>query len=581
MLILLLAALALNMQSALQHFPSAMHNDSYTYLAYARFLLADGPAFFLDPRSVRVIPMPYIFAALLGAEPLAIKIGNTVLSCLMLLVLYRLGTRLHSHGAGLAAAFLYALSPLLAEYKPAILSEPLFLFLFSLWVMAVAEIAAGRWAFVPVAGLSCGLMILTRGTYIYFLYATLLVSILMCRKPAWRETGKNLFAAHVLALVFPALVIVKNWLAFGYPALATGVGTALYLGGHPLTGGFEPPYFALGFNDNNAVLQGLDHLSIAGDALLKGVGLLMLKQQSLGDLAAMYAQKVFAFVFISKAVLADSIWNVRTIRIAELVLATVGFFSLRSTLMRFFLGGALAYQVLVHMPVLYSQRYSVGALEVPLLLLSGIGIASLAGAIRDQRRSVLKLGATATILAIAIGIGEWHRVHSQVLMPDILTVPHQEIYRWDKSVLAAAGSNGVVAEGNGAYRTTESLWTLELPLPQLALKPSEEYYVLSLGMRATAPSSGCGIGAVYYKAIDDAAYSEVKSRYFRIVGDGRQRFYHLSASPGMSPIFPAKAGSLRIAGNCPRNSRIQLDDMLLSRSTVAETYRERYLNQGK
>ncbi len=578
---LLLLAIGINLRAALQHFPTAMHNDSYTYLAYAKSLLSQGPAFFLDAGSVRIIPMSYIYPSLLGADPTAIKIGNSLLSCLLLLVLYRIGTLLHSHGAGVIAAFLYALSPLMAEYKPAILTEPLFLFLFGVWTMAVAETVAGRRTFVPLAGLACGLMILTRGTYIYFLYAVLLVAILLWVKTSWRQVGKDLFAAHFLAVLFPLLLILKNWLAFGYPGLATGVGTALYLGSHPLTGGYEPPYFALGYNDNNAVLQGLDHLSIAGDALLKGVGLFMLKQQTAAEILLMYLRKVSGFVFVSKAILADSIWNLRSLRIAEIVLGTIGLFSLRSTLMRCFIGGALAYQVLVHMPLLYTHRYSVGALDVPLIVLSAVGIAVLWNEWRYQPRPFMKLGATAALLAMSIGIGEWHRQRSQVLMPDILAVPHEKIHHWDTGSLAALSGNGAIAEGNGAYRTTETLWTLEVPVPPLPLKRGEEYYVWSIGMEVSAPSSlpGCGVGAVYYRAIDEPAFSEIKSRYFRVVGDGRQRYYHLSASPSMSPIFPAKAGFLRIAGNCPTDSRIRLHDILLSRSTVAETYRERYLKQ--
>lgn len=277
--LLMAGAIVVNVNNALPHFPNAIRPDTQnTYLPYAHALLTDKLAFFGDARSLRVAPMSYIYPALFGADPEVIKIGNTVLSCILVLIMFRLGSLLHSRPAGIAAAFLYAASPILAEFKPAILSEPPFIFFTALWLMAVAEIVCGRKSFVPLAGIACGLMILTRGTYIYFLYATLLITLFMSWKGYMQQTGRQLFAAHFLALLFPLLFIVKNWIVFGYPGLATGVGAALYFGSHPLTDGYEAPYFSLGY-DIGAVTQGLDYLSIKGDGLLKGVAILMLKLQ--------------------------------------------------------------------------------------------------------------------------------------------------------------------------------------------------------------------------------------------------------------------------------------------------------------
>lgn len=581
--LLLTSALGLNVYGALRYFPSAVNFDSlHIYIPYAQALIADKFAFFLDARSLRVAPMGYIYPALFGADTDAIKIGNTVLSCFLLLILYRLGSLLHSRNAGIAVAFLYALSPILTQYKPAILSEPLFFFLTGLWLMSVAEIIAGKRAFIPVAGIACGLMILTRGTYIYFLYATLFVTLLMCWKSEWRRTGQQLFAAHFTAIFFPLVVIVKNWLVFGYPAVATGTGAALYFGSHPLTAGYEAPYFSLGY-DIGAVTQGVDYLSAAGDSLLKGVAIFMLKQRSLGDILAVYTQKAFAFVFLTKVILAETVWNLRSYRIAEFMLAMVGLLALRPVLMRWFIGGALAYQLIVHVPVLYTYRYSVGALEIPLTLLTAIGATHLFMGWQTRSRPVFKLAAMIIIIVAAIAMGEWHRTYSQALLPDILSVPHQIVHQWEEQELAALQGNGLIPEGRGVYRTTAKQWYLDVPVPELHLSRGEEYYVFSVEMTATTDSvvRGCGVGAVYFRTVGEPEFTEAKSRYFRIQADGLPHYYHLSASLGLSPLYPEKAGFLRISGNCPGNSRIQVNSLALSLSRVAQVYRKLYLEHLK
>lgn len=580
-LLLLAAAIAVNINSVLPYFSNAILPDAQnTYLPYAHALLTDKLAFFGDARSLRVAPMSYIYPALFGANPEAIKIGNTVLSCMIVLIMFRLGSLLHSRPAGIAAAFLYAASPILAEFKPVILSEPPFIFFTALWLMSVAEIVHGRKTFVPLAGIACGLMILTRGTYIYFLYVTLVITLFMSWKGSMQQTGQQLFAAHLLALLFPLLIIVKNWIVFGYPGLATGVGAALYFGSHPLTDGYDAPYFLLGY-DISGVTQGLDYLSIEGDSLLKGVAILMLKQQTFPHILAIYFQKTFAFMFITKAFLPDTAWHLRSLRIFEVILAVPGLLSLRSHLMRWFLGGALVYQILVHMPMLYNHRYSVGAIEIPLILLAAIGFTHLlTGWKHHQPRPILRLISISISIVAAIAAGELHRRYSQSLMPDILSVPHLKVYQWPKNELATLTGSGMIALGNGAYRNTERQWSLDIPIPELALSKHEEYYVYSINMTAQTNrfAQNCGLGAIYFRAVNEP-FIESKSIYFRIISNGESHYYHVSATYGLSPIFPTKAGFLRLAGNCPENSRIQLDNIVLSLSRVAQTYRNLYLNQ--
>ena len=582
-LLLLAGAVIVNINSALPHFYDAIPPDAQNvYLPYARALLTDKLAFFWDARSLRVAPMAYIYPAFFGANPAAIKIGNMMLSCLTVLIMFRLGSLLYSRPAGIVAAFLYAVSPILADLKPAVLSEPPFIFFTTLWLMAVAEIVHGRKSFVPLAGIACGLMILTRGTYIYFLYATLVITLLMSWKGSIRLTGRQLFTAHLLALFFPLIIIAKNWICFGYPGLATGVGAALYLGNHPLTDGYEAPYFLLDY-DIGAAAHTLDNLSIESDSLLRGIAIFMLKQQTFPHILAVYFQKTFAFIFTTKVILPDTVWNFRSLRIFEVILAVPGLFSLRSHLMRWFLGSALVYQVLVHMPLLYNPRYSVGAIEIPLALLAAIGFTHLLTDWKRLPRPMLRLALIFSFIVVAIAAGELHRRYSQALMPDILSVPHIEVYQWSKNDLATLTGNGVVAQGNGAYRATEKQWSLDIPIPELALSKNDEHYVFSINMVVKTNRFGrsCGLGAVYFRPVGEQGFAEPQSLNFRIASDGDPHYYHFSATYGLSPLYPAKAGFLRLAGRCPGDSQIQLNNIVLSLSRVAQTYRNLYLEQVK
>lgn len=581
--LLLVFAILINIKMALPFFSSPLLPDAInSYLPYAQSLLSDKLAFFLDARSLRTVPMTFIYPALFGANPEYIKLGNMVLSCLIVVIMFRLGSQLHSRTAGILAALFYAASPVLAEYKLAVLSEPPYFFFTALWLMSVVEIVGGKKWFVPVAGIACGLMILTRGTYIYFLYATLLITLVMSIKGQRQQLGRQLFAAHCIALAFPAAVIIKNWVVFGYPSIGPGTGAALYFGSLPLTGGYEAPYYGLPY-DIGAVVQGLDHLSIEGDKLLKAVALHVLQQQSIGDVLGLYLQKAFAFAFSTKAVLPATIWNQRTFRIVEIIFTVIGLFHLRMPLLRWFLGGALAYQFLVHVPLLFNPRYSIGALEIPLLLMSAVGVAGLIASWNNNKKSNLKLAGVAVLVIVAIGTGELHRKYSQELMPDILAVPHTLVHEWQQNQFAALPSSGMSSEGNGQYLTNEKHWTLDVPIQDLKLAKGEEIYVYSISMTAT-PSrfwKNCGEAAAYFKSEDEPNFSEAKSRHFRIIADGKPRTYHLSATYYHSPIYPDKAGVLRISGNCPRTTQIKMNSMKLSKSRAGRAYREEYLAQRK
>src|SRR5262249_37441037 len=95
----------------------------HLYQPLAQGLMREGPGFFLQEASLQAPPVTYVYQALLGASLPAVRWANLVLSILSQCLVFRAAWLLHSRIAGLAAAFLFAVCPLLREFIVAPLSE--------------------------------------------------------------------------------------------------------------------------------------------------------------------------------------------------------------------------------------------------------------------------------------------------------------------------------------------------------------------------------------------------------------------------------------------------------------------------
>lgn len=552
-----------------------LHFDAaHFYLPYAEQFLREGLSFLATEKSLYYTPLSYLYPALLGANPITVKIANIFLSCLIVVLLYRTASLLHSKAAGLAAAFLFALSPLISVWIPTVLTEPPYLFLLAVWVWSVSEIVVtGRTRWIPVAGIALGLAILARGTFIYFLYLIIIAFLIAwLLKRQQRGLYTNLLYAHFLALLFPLLFIIKNWWLFDYPMFATGAGNALYFGSHPLTFGYVPTYFGLVYDDGSA-LQGMaDRLSIAGDNFLKALGLTMLAQREWTDLLHVYFNKTMAFLFVTKAELSDSIFNIRALRITELILSVVGLFALRPPLMRWLIGGALLYQIIVHIPVNYEHRYSVGALDLWVIVLSAVALAHLIADRRPLKHAVLLV-----LIVPAIGYGEWHRINSPPLMPNILAVPHDVIWKREGNGLAALQGVAIVPEGEGRYRLDGDYPAWYLPVRNVKELYYGANYVLSftLSVQEAGTQKNCR-GQVFYKRHGAAEFSEDQSIFYDIPADGQSHSYHFGAT---LPLGLNSEGDVRLSVYCPRRTLVKLEQAFISMPQVGSIYRERYLDK--
>ena len=570
-------AVAINCYSAFRHFsPTALDFDAaHYYVPYAQQLLSDGFRFFAEEKSIRYPPMAYVYPALLGANQVAVKISNILLSCLVVVLLYRTGRVLHSRQAGLLAAFLFALSAQFHALIPTVLTEPLFFFLMAMWLWCVTEILVNqKYRLALPGGIAFGLAILSRGSIYYFVFLVIIVAAGMILRTHGesRRMWQNILAMHLIALVFPLIFIVKNWLLFDYPFFATGAGNALYFGSHPLVNGYELPYYGLSY-DEGAVSGEHDHLSVIGDKLLKGVALTMLSERPWLELMAAYVQKAGAFIFVSKAVLHDTVWNIRTLRIVEIILGTIGLLSIKPRPMQILIGGVLAYQVAVHVPVLYAHRYSIGAIDLWLVLLSSIGMAALL-----KSRSVRLISATAILTFMAVTMGELHRKYSSPLSPEIAKVPHQVIWRRFGADLAPISNVGFTPTGPGNFRLAGQPNTLDIPVRGSQLDQAGNY-VLSLRMAVNwEKQTPCKKFRVLYKKLADLAFTENQSTSLRVQERGEIRDYHIGATLPLSLIAD---GDIRLSLECAAGTLVTINEISISEPTVAATYKQLYLSRLK
>lgn len=500
-----------------------------TYLPMARRLLAEGLAYFAQEQSIQMPPFAYVWPAIFGGELAAVKLANYLLSGATLLLVFRTARVLHSEAAGLAAAAFFVLCPTTRQFLATALSEGPYFFLVAAWIWSLAEyLTGGRRAYLAIAAVALGLATLTRGSLFYLL--PVLVALF-----AWKRE-RAATVAHLAALAIPVAFIVKNLALFSFPFFATGSGNALYLGAHPVTAGYDPLYFGLLF-DTGSVTLNPSPLLLESERLMAGIARMMILETPPAQLAAMYAQKLGAFVFVSNVAI-DGDLSMRLWRIATLVLATVGLAGVGSGLARWVLGTTVAYLVAVHVPVLYEHRYSVGALDLWLALLAGVGAVELA-----QRRDRTELGwvALATGAGFIVGLWTWFGPEARI---DVFRA--RNAFVWD-------------------IRNVRGYGRIEVPVPQAPNFHPWSNFALVVDM-----ASACDTLRLSYKRDSDAEYSPAVVH--RIEGDSKVRRYQFGAT---NPLRLNAAGRLRIEAPCA----MDIHRLAVYTPQAGSEMREKYLSR--
>ena len=541
----------------------------HVYLPMARSLLAEGWGFLQKPESLVTAPLAFLYPALLGASEGVVRYANIALFATAIVLAYCALRTAHSRAAGIAAAFLIAVSPTLRPFIADVLTEPPYFVLIAAWIACVALVASGRamgWAIA--GGVALGLATLTRPAVMYF--APLMVAVFAFTKlalPDEKSRGQairgRLVAMHAIALGITVLWIVRNAIAFGFPAIATGAGAALYFGVNPLVDGFEPAYFGMNY-DSGLAQDSASHLSIHADRRLRAIALTQLADTPPAVVAEMFARKAFAFLFVSSAESSGEplVW-MRAWRVALAVLAIVAVATRRKSVGVATLAILVAYMLAVHMPVFYNHRYSVGAIDIPLTLLAAIGAVEAA---RNARTAAVALAA----LAFALGLALLDVARAGPLSPKPERIPHEVMW------LADVGRSFPVGPGRAP---------VDIAIAKDPSTPPWDLSMLQLDLAITDVDKGGGCEAmtVRFRTADQRDFAPGRS--VRIVlpaeiGSRRASGKRLTIGSTI-PLVIDREGTVRLELECASPATAEIGTMAIIAPRREIFYRDRFLERER
>jgi hypothetical protein len=414
-----------------------------TYLPYANeFRMRGFDFFWSSDKALHVPPFAYIFPALFGAELVLQKDIAIWMSIFTIVIVCRIGYVVHSSVAGLICAATYALTPNLHPYLPTASVEPLYIFLIATYFWGMCEALQGRRWGIIIAIIGLSLALYTRATALYFqplvlIICTYCISTRKVNQSVWR----TLLTIHLISLSFVVPLLLKNFLQHGLFSVSSGAGIALWFGSHPLTYGMDPSYFNLFSDHQYAHAAGLSHLSAEADASLSALARHVLVGQ-LTFLPELYFNKLISFMFVSNREWVFPAAELRSWRVLVFLFLLVSVPIIAREPLLWILVAYIAYQILVHLPVLYLHRYSAGAIELPLTVLAGLGISYLL--FYGSLRLCVFVGCTAIVL---VWVAHYSASNYHYPTLNIDRVSHEVIFNTDG---ANAVLNGFEKSAKGA-----------------------------------------------------------------------------------------------------------------------------------
>lgn len=193
---------------------AAQYSELAYNIAHGNGFASRFPQFELHATAFRPPLYPFLLGIafrLFGSQVVVGRIMNLLLGVLVVVLTERLGRRLGGAQVGLIAAFLVALYPPLIVNDVSLLTEPLSLVF--LLAMVLALLRSRPW----LAGLWCGLLILTRPS-------AQGLAVVILAWAMWRLGWRNALrlVATVGLVVCPWLA--RNWVQLGSPVLVTSNG---------------------------------------------------------------------------------------------------------------------------------------------------------------------------------------------------------------------------------------------------------------------------------------------------------------------------------------------------------------------
>lgn len=588
--------------------PDALHR----YFPYARRFIDEGWGFLLSPDSFHVAPLGYLWPALFNNNLLTIRWVNASLFVICLILLWRICQQLGGTRAAVVATGLMVAHPQLYTLFPVELTEPLFFTGALLWVyglVGIAEQSGRRWRYISMAAFGLAITLLSRPVLQVTSLFLLLLTAAIGLWPSKVERRESLMpvqqasraAALSIALAFvpAAAIAIKNGLLFGVWGITTGSGAALLLGVHPLSLGAEPAYVGLGYDVSSLSLMvpgtDGDHLHPAADRKLALVAMDFIRSMTPTEAAAFFARKlwwwmfhhpehgstlrawrVFAWLalFVS-AVISVSTWSQQraTTSVMRPLSARNGVLVLLSIV----LASLLAQLQLV----LYNSRYSTGALEPWLLILTGVGLASIISpwrmfansndrfvtvGIRLQApRRLPRLATVAAALLLIAGpfvAVRWMKDHEVVTLNAHRLGPTEPVFVSNDQV-------GIIS--NGMTQISQSRWRMDASPAALIVPAAGPFtapvfvngiWLFQLSIHADKPRRCKRVEVAYTHPITDVA---VITPTLAVNADGAMHTYAVHANGNMRP---ARAGALRVAFHCPAGTVIDWGGMELRRSST-------------
>lgn len=208
-------------------------------LALSRLFTPQGFTFF--PAGYPMFLRPFFLLFEGDAALRAAQIGQAALGAWTCVLLYRLGRRIHSRLAGLAAAVACCFFPHFLFFSSAYMSEGLFIPLYLQALLCLMHARGRRSRSLYIAGILCG-----AGALVRPVVASLAPAVIpACRRDRTTLKGSSaslaLFVAGLATIVGPWAL--RNWIAYGHFVLiAPNDGFNLFIGNHPeAVGRFNMP----------------------------------------------------------------------------------------------------------------------------------------------------------------------------------------------------------------------------------------------------------------------------------------------------------------------------------------------------
>lgn len=609
------------MRQVIRYFPppgAELNGDAYwTYLPSARLFLSDPWSFMTaDASSIHVAPLGYIWPAIWGANPVITQVANSALYLLAVLLMWRLASRLGGLIAGMVATGLLVHFPELASYIPQVLTEPPYMFGLLLFLTGLTEYVLTdhrRLCWLALAATGLAVTLLVRP--VLQLYAILtfigLLGLLMVHhiKPYWlagwdRIVNRHAVLALALALLLPALTVVKNGVYFNHWGISTGAGSGLLYGVSPFKMGLEPVFSGFEY-DAGIVTQEADPttaghpLRARSDHIQSRAALSIVQSTSLQDNVAFFWFKFKAWMFYgpedtfmrpklrqfrvfewlsilgAAACLAWRRWPAQQHQHLDAALPNKDGSAARRLGMSTFillLALGMAGQLL---PVLYNIRYNVFLMDWLLMPLAAVGIAIMARLIctRIQRpglRHMLQALAAITLVGVlmaATGALSRSAARNMSWSMDPARPGPTELVLGRDAVGAPSMSNArMAAEDTWVLTATPSTLSIPLTVNQ-SLNFIDGIWRLKLTVAAPKSSHQCMAVNISLEQPAPETSWYVPRPILHINLDGKP---HMYAIRGNGALRPAASGNLNLVFHCPAGTLVQWHGAQLLRSSMPE-----------